>query len=131
MPQASNFTIKDGSSTPADVLFTNLQAASGNLPAVYQARSKGPTAAVQPKISISSKGQGKAREVRITYSVPQQRTDPVTGFVTTVDAAFAELRFVQPDNVTDAVRADLVAYVSNSVQVPQLKDACTTGYAPN
>lgn len=128
MPNASNFTIKDG--TIADVVFTNLQPAGGNLPAVYQAKAKGPVVAAQPKISVSSSGTAKTRETRTTIRTPYAVTG-ADGTVKIVDSCFTEIRTVMPETIPDAVRLDHQAYVANSLDVPQMKDTQINGYAPN
>lgn len=130
MAQATNFTIKDGASTPADTLFTNVTPAGGQTPATYYARTKGPSQASQPVIMMSGKGKQKAREtfqtVRTPYSVVG--TD---GRVTVVDSCYTEIRTVLPDSVPDDVRAMHSAYVRNSQDVAQLQEGATTGYPPN
>ena len=130
MSQAANFTIKDGASTPADVLFTNVQPAGGSLPATYYARSRGPMTASQPVIRTSSKGMQGKREVLHTVSVPYAVTG-TDGVTKVVGSAFAEVRVVLPDTVPDTVRADLRAFVANSCNSPQFVESMTTGYAPN
>lgn len=130
MSQASNFTIKDGAATPTDTLFTNLQPAGGNLPAVYQAKTKGAFSSAQPKIQLSSEQTGKGRRVRQTIRTPYAvlGTDGVTKVV---DSAFTEIITTIPDTIPDAVRADHWAYVANSADVPQISESGKTGYAPN
>lgn len=130
MAQAINFTIKDGAGTPADTLFTCVQPAGASLPATYYARAKGSASAYQPKIAISSKGNGKTRETFQTVLVPYAVTG-TDGITRVVDKAYAEIRVVLPDSVPDAVRSDLRAYVANSVDVAQIIESMTTGYAPN
>lgn len=129
MPTAANFSIKDGLPTPVDTLFTNLQPASGNLPAVYQARTKGVSPASQPKIAISSKGTQKTREVHVTVRVPYAVVSP-EGVTKIIDSAFADLRVVLPDSCPDSIRADLAAYLANSLDVPAVVDTVKNGYAP-
>lgn len=130
MPTAINFTIKDGASTPADTLFTNLQPAGGSLPAVYQAKTKGVNAASQPKIQVSSETTNQGRRVRMTIRTPYSvlGTDGVTKVV---GSAFTEITTTLPDLIPDSVRGDHWAYVANSCDVPQLADAGKQGYAPN
>lgn len=130
MSQASNFTIKNGAATPVDVLFTNLQPAGGNLPAVYQARSTGNTVASQAKIMVSSTGTAKTREVRRTIRTPYSVVG-VDGVTKVVDSCFTEIRTVLPETVPDDVRANHQAFVANSCDVPQIQDADKNGYAPN
>lgn len=130
MPQAANFSINNGNTTPVSVLFTNLQPASGNLPAVYQARAVGINPASQPKIAISSKGNAKVRETHITVRVPYAVTGP-DGVTKVVDSSFADIRVVQPDSCPDSVRADLAAYVANTLDIPQFAAAVKDGYAPS
>lgn len=130
MAQAANFTIKDGSATPADTLFTCVQPAGGSLPAVYYARAKGLSAATQPKIQVSSKGGAKKRESFSTYLVPFSILGP-DGVTRVVDNAYAEVRCVMPDSVPNDVRAHLRAYLANSLDVAQFQETVETGYAPN
>lgn len=130
MPTASTFTIKDGASTPADVVFTNIQPAGGNLPSTYLAKAKGPMVIAQPKIAISSSGNTKTRETKITVKTPFWVTG-VDGVTRVQDSVFTEIRFVIPDTVPDAVRADHAAYVANSLDVAQVRESMRDGYAPN
>lgn len=131
MPQASNFTIKDGKTpTPADTVFTCLQPAGGSLPAVYQARTAGPNSASQPKIALSSSGTPKARETRQTIRTPYYVTG-VDGQTKVVDNCFTEIRTVIPESCPAATRADHVAFIANSLDVPQIKESHHDGYAAN
>lgn len=130
MTQAVNFSINDGASTPVSTLFTCLQPAGGNLPAVYQAKAKGPSVAAQPKISVSSSGTTKTREVRMTVRTPYWVTG-TDGVTKVIDSAFAEIRIVLPETVPDAVRSDHAAYVANSLDAAQILAAVRDGYAPN
>lgn len=129
MSQASNFTVNDGATTPVATLFTSVQPASGNLPATYMARTKGPSSASQPTIAISSSGKKGSREVRQTIRTPYYVTG-TDGVTRVQDAMFTEIRTVLPDSVPDAVRADHYAYVSNSVDIAQIKESMKDGYAP-
>lgn len=130
MPNAVNFTIKDGASTPADTLFTNVQPAGGNLPALYIAKAKGPSVNCQPRLNVSSTGNTKTREVRMTIRTPYWTTGG-DGTTRVIDSVFTEIRTVLPDSVPDSVRNDHNAYVANSLDVPQMKESNTSGYAPN
>lgn len=130
MPQASNFTIKNGASTPVDVTFTNLQPAGGNLPAVYQARSAGPNSAAQPKIAVSASGSTKTREVRQTIRTPYYVTG-ADGLIKVVDNCFTEVRTVIPDTCPATTRNDHAAFVANSLTVPQIRESQQDGYAPS
>lgn len=130
MPTASNFTVKDGATTPADTLFTNIQPAGGNLPATYLAKTKGPSVSSQPKLAISSTGTTKARETKTTVRTPYWVTG-VDGVTKVIDSVFTEIRTVCPDTVPDSIRADHVAYVANSLDIAQIKEAVKDGYAPS
>lgn len=129
MPQASTFTIKDGASTPADTVFTNIQPAGGNLPSVYLAKAKGPATNAQPKIAVSSTGTAKTRETRTTVRTPYWVTG-VDGVTRVQDSCFTETRTVIPETVPDAVRSDHAAYVANSLDVAQVRESVRDGYAP-
>lgn len=129
MPQAVNFTIKNGASTPADVVFTSLQPAGGSLPAVYQARAAGPNAALQPKISLSGEQQRNGRRTRQTVRTPYYVVG-TDGVPRLVDSCFTEIITTMPDTIPDAVRNDHWAYVSNSADVAQIAESCKSGYAP-
>lgn len=130
MPIASNMTLNDGQATPAATLFTNIQPAGGNLPAVYMAKTKGPMVVAQPKIAVSSSGTSKTRETKITIKTPYWVTG-TDGVTKVVDSAFTEIRTVMPDSVPDAVRADHTAYVANVCDVAQVKESLKDGYAPS
>lgn len=130
MPQAANFTIKDGASTPADTVFTNLQPAGGTLPAVYQARAAGPNPALQPKVSLSSEQQRNGRRIRQTVRTPYYIVG-TDGVPRLVDSCFTEIITTLPDSVPDSVRSHHWAYVSNSADVPQIAESFKNGYAPN
>lgn len=129
MPIATNLTINDGQNTPVAVVFTNIQPAGGNLPAVYLAKTKGPSVLAQPKIAISSSGNAKSRETRVTVRTPYWVTG-TDGVTKVQDSVFTEVRTVLPDTIPDAVRADHVAYVQNLLAQAQVKEAMRDGYAP-
>lgn len=130
MPQAANFTINDGATTPAATLFTNVQPASGNIPATYFARAKGVSAVSQPTIAVSSKGKQKAREVTTTIKTPYSVVG-TDGITRVVDNCFTTIVTVLPDSCPASVRADHQAYVANSRDVAQIKETELDGYAPN
>lgn len=130
MPSASTFSIPDGAGTPVSTMFTLLQPAGGTLPATYVAKTKGPSVAAQPKIAISSTGSGKTRESRITIRTPYWVTG-TDGLTKIQDSVFTEIRSVVPDTVPDSVRADHAAFVANSLDVPQIREAYRDGFAPN
>ncbi|DAD52345.1 coat protein [ssRNA phage SRR5208570_4] len=128
MPTASNITIKDGAN--ADTIFTNVQPAGGNLPAVYLGKTKGTTAASQPKLSISSKGKNTGREVVMTFAIPYAVVG-TDGIERVVDTEFYEVRKVGPARIPASLQADGVAYVATSLTATQIKEAFRDGYAPN
>lgn len=129
MPQASNFTIQDGSAT--DTLFTNVTPASGNLPALYFARLKGAYPVQQPTIGISSAGkQGNVRVVKQTVKTPILQPDGAGGFKV-IDFCFSEIVTTMPGTASVANRKDHVAYVRNSLDVEQVMESHEDGYAAN
>lgn len=130
MSQAAHFTINDGATTPAATLFTNVSAASGNLPATWYAKAKGIAAAHWPMIAVSSKGRQKARETVRTVRTPYVVTG-TDGIARVVDSCFTTITTVIPDSVPPSVRADHQAYVANSSDTPLVKETETDGYAPN
>lgn len=130
MPQAANFTIKDGATSPVDTLFTMVQPSGGTLPATYFARAKGDSVAFQPKLAVSSKGVKNGREVHYTLRVPEVVMG-TNGIPTVVDAAFATLRITLPDRVSTARRSDLRAYLANLLAITQFVETNETGYSPN
>lgn len=129
MPQAANFTINDGATTPAATLFTCVQPASGNIPATYFARAKGVSAASQPVIAVSSKGKQKAREVTTTIKTPYAVAG-TDGITRVIDSCFTTITTVLPDSCPTSVRSDHQAYVANSRDIVQFKESDTEGYAP-
>lgn len=129
MPNAVNFSVLNGASTPVTTLFTNLQPAGGNLPAVYLAKGTGPMVSAQTKIAISSTGSAKSREVRATIRTPYWVTG-ADGVTKVLDSCFTEIRTVVPESVPDSVRANHVAYVANSCDDAQVQAAMRDGYAP-
>lgn len=129
MPQASNFTIKDG--TNADTLFTNVQPAGGSLPATYFARGKGAIPNQQPVINISATGkQGGVRTTKQTVKTPILQTD-INGVTKVVDYAFTEISTTMPGTASVANRTEHWAFVCNSAVVAQLADSHKDGYPPN
>lgn len=128
MPTAANFTIQDGAA--ANVVFTNVQPAGGSLPAVFLAKTKGASAASQPKVSISSKGRNGGRDVVMTITVPYAVTG-TDGIERVVDTEFYEIRKVGPARIPAALQADGIAYAKNSLAVTQILEAFRDGYAPN
>lgn len=129
MPQASNFTIQDGSAV--DTVFTNVTPASGNLPALYFARLKGAYPVQQPTIAISSAGkQGGVRVVKQTVKTPILQSDGSGGFKV-VDFCFSEITTTMPGTAAVTDRSDHVAYVRNSLDVDQIMESHEDGYAAN
>lgn len=129
MPQATNFTIKDGA--VADCVFTNVQKASGSVPALYFARAKGAYPVQQPQIAISS--AGKANGVRVskqTVKTPILGVD-ANGVTTVVDYIFSEITTTVPGTASVANRSEHWAYVSNSLDVAQIAESHKDGYAAN
>lgn len=129
MPTASNFSINNGAATPVSTLFTNLQPAGGNLPAVYLAKTTGPSVSAQAKIAISATGSAKTREMRQTIRTPYWVTG-VDGVTKVLDSCFTEIRTVLPESVPDDVRANHAAYVANSCDEAQVRASMKEGYAP-
>lgn len=129
MPNAANFSVMNGETTPVSTLFTNLQPAGGNLPAVYLAKASGPMSSAQAKIAVSSTGSAKTREVRVTIRTPYWVTG-TDGVTKVLDSCFSEVRTVLPETVPDAVRANHAAYVANVCDEAQVRSALRDGYAP-
>lgn len=130
MPQASNVTVKDGATTPADTLFTMIQPSGGNLPATYVAKSKGPSMSAVPKVMISATGTAKTRETKLTFRTPFWVTG-TDGVTKVIDSAFTEVKTVLPESVPDAVRKDHQAYVANFLDNVQVQETMRDGYAPS
>lgn len=129
MPQATNFTIKDGSL--ADTLFTNVQPAGGSLPATYFARAKGAIPLHQPVINISASGkQNGARTTKQTVKTPILQTD-INGVTKVVDYAFTEISTTMPGTASVANRTEHWAFVANSCDIAQVADSHKDGYPPN
>lgn len=129
MSQATNFTIKDGTAT--DTLFTCVQPSGGNLPATYFARAKGAMPVQQPVIAISSSGRSNTtRVVKQTIKTPIVVTLG-DGSTKVVDFVFTDISTTIPGSASDAVRADHTAFIRNSVDVQQIYESHTDGYAPN
>lgn len=129
MPQAQNFTIKD--SANADVVFTCVQPASGSNPAVYYARGKGTASAFQPKIQVSSRGLAQqGREVKLTLQLPKTAVDG-NGVERVIGTEFYELKKVGPGLIPALEQADAAAYLSNALDVAQIREAFRDGYAPS
>lgn len=129
MPQAANITIKDGQSTPADTLFTLLTPAAGGNPAVWTAKTKGPTAATQPRVDVSSEGFKGGRKVRVTVKVPVYVTG-TDGMVRLIDSFHFTGQVTLPDTVPSANRSDGVAYTANLFSTALMKEVLSEGYAP-
>lgn len=129
MPQAINITIKDGQSTPADCLFTLLTPAAGNSPAVWSAKTKGPTSASQPRVELSGEGFRGGRKLRLTVKVPAYVTG-TDGKVSLIDNFHFSGQVTIPDTVPVAFRADAVAYIGNLLSHALIKETLTDGYAP-
>lgn len=129
MPTASNITIND--SAAVAVVFTNVTGASGALPAVYYAKTKGTAAAFQPKLSISSKGMANSgREVKMTLALPVTVIDE-NGIEKVLDTEFYEIRKVGPGRIPALQQADAAAYVANALDVAQIREAFRDGFAPS
>lgn len=129
MPQASHITIKDGQSTPADCLFTLLTPSAGNSPAVWNAKTKGPTSASQPRVEMSSEGFRGGRKVRLTVKVPAYVTG-TDGKVSLIDTYHFSGQITVPDTVPAAFRADAVAFIGNLLSHALVKEVLVDGYAP-
>lgn len=129
MSQAANFTIKDGATTPADTVFTNVKPAVGQSAAEYYARAKGPSPALQPKVKASDKATASSRVYTQIVETPYWVTG-ADGVSRRVDAAHTVITTTLPTTIPDAVRNDHYAYVANSVDVAQFQDGFKNGYAP-
>lgn len=128
MPQATNFTIKDGAAV--DTVFSNVQPAGGTLPALYFARAKGAFPVQQPTIGVSSTGkQGGVRVTKETVKTPILQS--IGGEIKVVDYMFTEVITTMPGTATVADRANHHAYVANSLDVVQIAESHRDGYAPN
>lgn len=128
MPQAANFTVLDGAATPADTLFTLLTPASGKSPAVWVAKSKGPTVATQPKVDVSTTGTKVGRSLRLSFRLPYWVTG-TDGRVSVVDSLFASLNVVVPDTVPDANRDDFVALLANIIANEIVREMIRDGHS--
>lgn len=129
MPQATNFTIKDGA--VADCVFTNAQKASGSTPALYFARAKGAFPVQQPQISLTAAGKaGGVRVSKQTVKTPILITD-TNGVTTIVDYMFSEIVTTMPGTASVANRNEHWAFVSNSLDVAQIAESHKDGYAAN
>lgn len=131
MPQAENFTIKDGAAAPVNTVFTNVQPAGGSVPALYFARAKGAFPTQQPTIAISSVGkQNGVRVAKQTIKTPIVVTD-TAGVPKVVDYMFTEVVTTSPGTASIADRDHHWAYVSNSLDIAQIAEGHKDGYAPN
>lgn len=128
MPQAANFTVKDGAATPVDTLFTLLTPAAGKSAAVWVAKSKGPTVATQPKVDVSTTGTKVGRALRLSFRLPYWVTG-TDGRVTVVDSQFASLNTTVPDTIPDANRADFVALFANIIATALVKEMLKDGHS--
>ena len=128
MPQAANFTVKDGAATPVDTLFTLLTPASGKSPAVWVAKSKGPNVAAQPKVDASTTGTKIGRSLRLSFRLPYWVTG-TDGRVTVVDSMFASLNTTVPDTIPDANRDDFVALFANIVASAIVREMIRDGHS--
>lgn len=128
MPQAANFTVKDGAATPVDTLFTLLTPAAGKSAAVWVAKSKGPTVATQPKVDVSTTGTKVGRALRLSFRLPYWVTG-TDGRVTVVDSQFASLSATVPDTIPDANRADFVALFANIIATALVKEMLKDGHS--
>lgn len=126
--QASTFTIDDGSL--AATIFSNVQPASGALPALYFAREKGNFPVQQPTIGLSSAGkQNGVRTVKQTVKTPILQTG-ADGITKVVDYIFSDVSTTLPGTATVNDRENHAAYLRNSLGVDQIKAAHVDGYAP-
>lgn len=133
MPQAQNITVKDGASTPADTQFTLMTPAAGNSPAVWNAKSKGPVTAAQPKLEISSQGfkngRTAGRKVTLTLRVPAWSI-AADQSLNISDAYFARVDVTVPDRVAASFRADGAAFIGNLIANAIIAEVFRDGYAP-
>lgn len=116
-------TIKD--SNNADTVFSVVRQPGANISAVLYAHAKGPTRVEQPKIEVSSRlTNGKAEPV-VSLVVPYGAT--VNGIFQKAGQVSITLKETQQNNAPSKSIADAVAWATNLVADPQIKDLMTAG----
>lgn len=130
MPTLSNITVKKADGT-TDVVYTALQPASGNLPAIFRNNTVGATLAERPTLLIKAMDNGtkQSRRVRVDFSWPLVSTDS-GGRVVPAGRMAGEASVVIPQNQDAATIKEQAHQFANLIGSAIIKACFDEGYAP-
>lgn len=130
MPALQDISIKKKDGT-TDVVYTAVQGAAGENPAVFRNNTVGTTIAERPTLLVKaqSNGNGTARRVRVDFSWPLVSTDAggnkvITGRMT------GEASVLIPQNQNVATIGEQAYQFGNLLGNAVLKASFEEGYAP-
>lgn len=121
--QASSITVNDGSATPVAITFTPEEVSPSRT--VYVDRRK-TARSLQPSIIVGYSPASAARKTaKPTFGVVYPIEGIVNGVAAPVDVArFENGKFTIPENMSLQDRKHLFAFVTNGMQVTQIKAVC-------
>lgn len=117
MPQATNFTIKNGAATPVDKTFTLISPAAG-YGGVADWRLKEGGAEVEfPSVTYTARdiSQSQRRKAQMKIRVPAVYTDQITQQPALLNFAEANVEITMPMGYPENQKADFIAFVKNSI----------------
>lgn len=130
MPSLSNITVKKADGT-TDVVYTAVQGAAGENPALFRCNAVGTTVAERPTLLVkaTANGTGTARRVRADYSWPIVTQD-AGGNKVISGRMSGEASVLIPQNQDPAVIKEQAYQFGNLIASALLKASFEEGYAP-
>lgn len=123
MPKAIDLIVKNGAATPIDKTFTLLAPAAGNGGVAEWALKDGAISSIFPRFtSAASVTTNRSRKVQLKLTIPSSYTDTVTG-LTQVGSRFeVNVNCSVPNDFPEILKADAVAFFSNLMSHPMVKE---------
>lgn len=115
MPQAIDLVIKNAAAVDKTFTLINPAAGDGGLASWYL--KEGTISAVFPAITAVARKTGNdSRKLQLKIVLPSSFTDSVTGKTMTDSAAESNITVSIPNSFPESLKADFVAYVTNTVK---------------
>lgn len=119
MPQFNNITIKDGSATPVDVVYSVEKLSSEQTVLVDRRQA---SRDMQPSVTVGfDRASPSRRTFKVKHSIAYPLVRTVAGVTTSNDVARATVEFTLPSSMTADERAHLQALVANLEDVIIIK----------
>lgn len=130
MPSLANITVKKADGT-TDVVYTAVQGAAGENPALFRNNTVGTTAAERPTLLVkaASNGNNTARRVRVDFSWPIASQD-AGGNKVIAGRMTGEASVLVPQNQDLAVIKEQAYQFGNLLGSALVKACFDEGYAP-